>query len=75
MNRTHDLLITNQLLSRLSYSSVRNFGQPGLVVTNQLLYQLSYTSILRKRHITVFYFYYIIDSKQICILQVCCSTD
>ena len=45
MTRTHDLLITNQLLYRLSYSSIFNFLQPGLVVTNQPLYRLSYTSI------------------------------
>ena len=44
MTRTHDLLITNQLLYRLSYSSIFNFLRPGLVVTNQLLYRLSYTS-------------------------------
>ncbi len=46
MTRTHDLLITNQLLYRLSYSSIFSFWKPGLVVTNQLLYRLSYTSNL-----------------------------
>ncbi len=45
MTRTHDLLITNQLLYRLSYSSIFNFLQPGLVVTNQLLYRLSHSSV------------------------------
>ena len=50
MTRTHDLLITNQLLYRLSYSSIFNFLRPGLVVTNQLLYRLSYTSIRLAYH-------------------------
>ena len=45
MTRTHDLLITNQLLYQLSYSSIFNFLWPSLIVTNQLLYWLSYTSI------------------------------
>ena len=44
MNRTHDLLITNQLLYRLSYISIFTFGVADLILTNQLLYQLSYTS-------------------------------
>ena len=48
MTRTHDLLITNQLLYRLSYSSIFNFLQPGLVVTNQLLYRLSYPGMFLK---------------------------
>ena len=46
MTRTHDLLITNQLLYRLSYISIFTFGVADLILTNQLLYQLSYTSIL-----------------------------
>ena len=50
VTRTHDLLITNQLLYRLSYSSTFNFLRPGLVVTNQLLYRLSYTSIWLAYH-------------------------
>ena len=45
MARTHDLLITNQLLYRLSYISIFTFGVADLILTNQLLYQLSYTSI------------------------------
>ena len=45
MTRTHDLLITNQLLYRLSYISIFTFGVADLILTNQLLYQLSYTSI------------------------------
>ena len=45
MTRTHDLLITNQLLYRLSYISIFTFGVADLLITNQLLYQLSYTSI------------------------------
>ena len=44
MTRTHDLLITNQLLYRLSYISIFTFGVADLILTNQLLYQLSYTS-------------------------------
>ena len=58
MTRTHDLLITNQLLYQLSYSSIFHFGDTlrehamltlttisDLLITNQLLYRLSYTSI------------------------------
>ena len=45
VTRTHDLLITNQLLYRLSYISIFIFGVADLILTNQLLYQLSYTSI------------------------------
>ena len=45
MTRTHDLLITNQLLYRLSYISIFTFGVVDLILTNQLLYRLSYTSI------------------------------
>ena len=45
MTRTHDLLITNQLLYRLSYISVFTFRAADLILTNQLLYQLSYTSL------------------------------
>ena len=45
VTRTHDLLITNQLLYRLSYISVFTFGAADLILTNQLLYRLSYTSI------------------------------
>ena len=45
MTRTHDLLITNQLLYRLSYISIFTFGVADLILTNQLLYRLSYTSI------------------------------
>ena len=44
VTRTHDLLITNQLLYRLSYISIFTFGGADLILTNQLLYQLSYTS-------------------------------
>ena len=44
VTRTHDLLITNQLLYRLSYISIFTFGVADLILTNQLLYQLSYTS-------------------------------
>ena len=42
VTRTHDLLITNQLLYRLSYISIFTFGVADLILTNQLLYQLSY---------------------------------
>ena len=45
MTRTHDLLITNQLLYRLSYISIFTFRVADLILTNQLLYRLSYTSI------------------------------
>ncbi len=58
MTRTHDLLITNQLLYQLSYSSIFHFGDDlreyamltltttsDLLITNQLLYQLSHSSI------------------------------
>ena len=45
MTRTHDLLITNQLLYRLSYISIFTFGVADLILTNQLLYRLSYISI------------------------------
>ena len=45
VTRTHDLLITNQLLYRLSYISVFTFRAADLILTNQLLYQLSYTSL------------------------------
>ena len=45
VTRTHDLLITNQLLYRLSYISIFTFEVADLILTNQLLYQLSYTSI------------------------------
>ena len=45
VTRTHDLLITNQLLYRLSYISIFTFGVADLILTNQSLYQLSYTSI------------------------------
>ena len=44
VTRTHDLLITNQLLYRLSYISIFTFGVADLILTNQLLYRLSYTS-------------------------------
>ena len=33
-----DLLITNQLLYRLSYISIFTFGVADLILTNQLLY-------------------------------------
>ena len=33
-----DLLITNQLLYRLSYISIFTFGAADLILTNQLLY-------------------------------------
>ena len=46
VTRTHDLLITNQLLYRLSYISIFTFGVADLILTNQLLYRLSYTSLL-----------------------------
>ena len=39
MTRTHDLLITNQLLYRLSYISIFTFGVADLILTNQLLYR------------------------------------
>ena len=42
--RTDDLLITNQLLYRLSYSSLSTCTRGDIEITNQLLYQLSYTS-------------------------------
>ena len=42
---TSDLLITNQLLYQLSYTSIFTFGIADLILTNQLLYRLSYTSI------------------------------
>ena len=42
---TSDLLITNQLLYRLSYISIFTFGVADLILTNQLLYRLSYISI------------------------------
>ena len=45
MTRTHDLLITNQLLYRLSYTSVPIWLFGGSLITNQLLYRLSYSSI------------------------------
>ena len=38
VTRTHDLLITNQLLYRLSYISIFTFGVADLILTNQLLY-------------------------------------
>ena len=38
VTRTHDLLITNQLLYRLSYISIFTFGVVDLILTNQLLY-------------------------------------
>lgn len=38
MTRTHDLLITNQLLYRLSYISIFTFVVADLILTNQLLY-------------------------------------
>ena len=40
---TGDLLITNQLLYRLSYISIFTFGVADLILTNQLLCQLRYT--------------------------------
>ena len=43
--RTDDLLITNQLLYRLSYSSLSTCTRGDIEITNQLLYRLSYTSI------------------------------
>ena len=54
MTRTPDLLITNQLLYRLSYTSIFCFAgflllslatTSDLLITNQLLYRLSYTSL------------------------------
>ena len=58
VTRTPDLLITNQLLYQLSYTSLLTFcGTPlslslttisDLLITNQLLYQLSYTSVFLK---------------------------
>ena len=48
VTRTHDLLITNQLLYRLSYISIFTFGVADLILTNQLLYRLSYTSVFLK---------------------------
>ena len=44
--RTDDLLITNQLLYRLSYSSLSTCTRGDIEITNQLLYRLSYTSIV-----------------------------
>ena len=38
VTRTPDLLITNQLLYRLSYISIFTFGVADLILTNQLLY-------------------------------------
>ena len=38
VTRTHDLLITNQLLYRLSYISIFTFEVADLILTNQLLY-------------------------------------
>ena len=38
VTRTHDLLITNQLLYRLSYISIFTLGVADLILTNQLLY-------------------------------------
>ena len=43
VTRTHDLLITNQLLYRLSYISIFTFGVADLILTNQLLCLLRYT--------------------------------
>ena len=37
-SRTPYLLITNQLLYRLSYISIFTFGVADLILTNQLLY-------------------------------------
>ena len=58
VTRTPDLLITNQLLYQLSYTSLLTFcGTPlslslatisDLLITNQLLYRLSYTSVFLK---------------------------
>ena len=58
LTTTGDLLITNQLLYQLSYSSIFHFGNAlreyamltltttsDLLITNQLLYRLSYASI------------------------------
>ena len=46
--RTDDLLITNQLLYRLSYSSLSTCTRGDIEITNQLLYRLSYSSIIFK---------------------------
>ena len=35
VTRTHDLLITNQLLYRLSYISIFTFGVADLILTNE----------------------------------------
>ena len=45
---TAGLLITNQLLYRLSYSSLSTCTRGDIEITNQLLYRLSYSSIIFK---------------------------
>ena len=49
VTRTRDLLITNQLLYRLSYSGISDglslSTTSDLLITNQLLYRLSYSGI------------------------------
>ena len=62
VTRTHDLLITNQLLYRLSYISIFTFGVADLILTNQLLYRLSYISVFTFRAADL-------------ILRISCSTD
>ena len=49
MTRTHDLLITNQLLYRLSYISIFTFGVTDLILTKYIHYYNS-ERIQRKLH-------------------------
>ena len=80
VTRTHDLLITNQLLYRLSYISIFTFGVADLILTNQLLYRLSYISlsihdmVFLERHIqNRTYFIIFFDGRQQ-ILLISCNT-
>ena len=78
MTRTHDLLITNQLLYRLSYISIFTFGVADLILTNQLLYRLSYTSMSLRTVAIISYFSLTVNTifsivpysiRRLCILR------
>ena len=78
VTRTHDLLITNQLLYRLSYISIFTFGVADLLITNQLLYRLSYTSMSLRTVAIISYFSLTVNTifsivpysiRRLCILR------
>ena len=74
VTRTHDLLITNQLLYRLSYISIFTFGVADLILTNQLLYRLSYTSASIQMRVRVYHKVFYSSSNFPNFLKAACRT-